>query len=217
MKGQFLKPTLKTKPPMRIQFVNWLMPLGAGALLFGSSVNAAVFWDESINGDLSNDKAIPNQFTLASGVNTLNGTVGAVSGSQDWFTLTVPANFQFQTIIPRVHGSLDTAFIGFQNGNSFVGNENTDATAYRGYTHVSPGTLNTDIMPAMGTAPGAQGFTPPLGPGSYTFLIQQLGGETAYQFEFTAIPEARGQVLIAALCAAYFLKKRWPRKFSKAA
>ena len=34
------------------------------------------------------------------------------------------------------------------------------------------------------SAAGATGFTPPLGVGTYTFLIQQLGASTAYQFDF---------------------------------
>jgi hypothetical protein len=36
-----------------------------------------------------------------------------------------------------------------------------------------------------GTAAGATGFTPPLSGQSYTFLIQQLGGNTSYQFDFS--------------------------------
>jgi hypothetical protein len=204
---------------MRLQFCHGLIRFFAGILMFGSSARAGVFWDESINGDLSNNQSGPNQFTLASGVNTLIGTVGGAAGSQDWFTLTVPANFQFQSIIPRAYSSSDaTAFIGFQDGSSFVGDPNSSASLYRGYGHIGPGSgnaLNVDMMPAMGAAPGAQGFTPPLGPGSYTFLIQQLGSQTSYQFDFTAIPEVRGQAAVAIFCAAFLLRRRW--RLAKAA
>src|SRR5688572_26548578 len=207
---------------MRTQFFICLAPVFTVVLFFGSSVSAAVFWDEGVNGDLSNNQSSPNQFTLENGVNTLIGSVGLSSGSQDWFTLTVPQDFQFNSIIPRAFTSSDQiAFIGFQSGNSFVGNAG-DAASYMGYGHFGPGSfppqpVNSEMMPGMSTAPGAQGFTPPLGPGSYTFLIQQLGSETGYRFDFTAIPEVRGQVLIAVLCAAYFLKRRWPKKFAKSA
>jgi hypothetical protein len=47
-------------------------------------------------------------------------------------------------------------------------------------------------------APGASGFTPPLAAGTYTFLIQQLGASTTYEFDFnaTATPEPASLCLI---------------------
>jgi hypothetical protein len=40
-------------------------------------------------------------------------------------------------------------------------------------------------------AAGASGFSDPLQAGTYTFLIQQLGATTNYQFDFdvTSVPE----------------------------
>src|SRR6185369_13107076 len=73
--------------------------------------------------------------------------------------------------------------------------------SYLGYSHVgtevtvgSPPPINlvgADLLPILGDrtlAVGAQGFTPPLPSGDYTFLIQQMGTGTAYQFDFVISP-----------------------------
>ena len=47
--------------------------------------------------------------------------------------------------------------------------------------------VGADLLPILGDrslAVGAEGFTPPLSSGDYTFLIQQMGTGTAYQFDF---------------------------------
>ena len=47
--------------------------------------------------------------------------------------------------------------------------------------------VGMDLLPLMAdptVAAGALGFTDPLGPGSYTFLIQQLDSSTSYTFDF---------------------------------
>ena len=116
-------------------------------------------------------------------------------------------------------------FTGVQSGTAFVGSPAT-AAPYLGYAHFGTaadnGSLPTanlvgvDILPIMGnttSAPGSQGFTPPLGSGSYIFLIQQLGGTTSYEFDYavTAIPELRSQAIIAILCGGCILKRRFAK------
>src|SRR5687767_3914771 len=54
---------------------------------------AAILWNESIDGDLSNDQSAPSTFTVASGVNSVIGTVGG-SDDRDWLTLAIPAGLQ---------------------------------------------------------------------------------------------------------------------------
>jgi hypothetical protein len=81
--------------------------------------------------------------------------------------------------------------------SSFVGSTVAEAS-YHGYTHFSSGTVGTDRFPDMETAAGAQGFTAPLGPGTYTFLIQQTGtAATSYGFNFNVIPEPGSFALLA--------------------
>ena len=116
--------------------------------------------------------------------------------SQDWITLTVPAGLQLSSLTLASYVSADVqGFTGVQAGTAFVGSVN-DPAAYLGYAHFGTaadnGSLPTanlvgvDILPIMGNpsaAPGSQGFTPPLGSGSYVFLIQQLGCHS-YEFDY---------------------------------
>ena len=59
-----------------------------------------------------------------------------------------------------------------------------------------PSTSNVTV-PVGVPAAGATGFTPPLGPGSYTFLIQQTGALTNYEFDITVVPEPGSLCLMA--------------------
>ncbi|HEV8541773.1 MAG TPA: hypothetical protein VGR78_05225 [Verrucomicrobiae bacterium] len=185
-----------------------------------------MFWNESGNGDLSNSQSAPNPFTLGSGANSVVGTVDGTTDSQDWIALTIPSGFQLSSIILQTYSSADSqGFTGFQSGSSFVGNPETTASAYSGFTHFGTGAQNgalapvnlvgADLLPIMAdpaNAPGAQGFTPPLGAGTYSFLIQQLGGSTSYQFDYgvTPVPEPATEGVIAGIvCAGFFLKRRF--------
>ena len=184
---------------------------------------AAVFWDESLNGDLSNSRSSPSPFTLENGVNSLSGSLDGTTDPQDWITLTVPVGFQLSSLTLVSYTSTDAqGFTGVQSGSVFVGNPQT-ASPYLGYAHFGKGAQNgslptanligVDILPIMGNtsaAPGSQGFTPPLAAGDYAFLIQQTGASTSYQFDYgvTAVPEPSSQAAIAILCAAAYLLKR---------
>jgi uncharacterized repeat protein (TIGR01451 family) len=157
----------------------------------------SVLWDESVNGNLSNNQGTPTPLSAALGTNSVIGTVGGADGTQDWLTLHVPAGMRLDSLVLAVYSSTDAqGFTGVQPGTSFVGSPFT-AGSYLGYAHFGTGATNgtlpptnligADLLPIMGsatTAPGAQGFTPPLAAGDYTFLIQQLGAITTYQFDY---------------------------------
>jgi hypothetical protein len=168
------------------------------ACYIATPVGASILYDESVSGDLSNNQAAPTSRTLAVGTNSIKGVVGGAD-SRDWVAVTVPAGDVLVSLILASYESTDSqGFIGVQAGSSFVGDPFT-ASSYLGYAHFGTGATNgslpptnlvgTDLLPLMGdtsTAPGAAGFTPPLSAGSYTFIIQQLGSTTAYQFDFNA-------------------------------
>jgi hypothetical protein len=199
-----------------------LPALLASAVVF-TTAQGQVLWDESLSGDLSDNQSAPTTFSLASGANAIIGTVGGAN-SQDWITLTVPAGLQLSSLTLAAYVSTDPqGFAGVQSGTAFVGSPST-ASSYLGYAHYGTaadnGSLPTanlvgvDILPIMGNttaAPDSQGFTPPLGSGSYVFLIQQLGSATSYEFDYgvTAIPELRSHAIIAILCGLYVLKRRF--------
>src|SRR3989442_212186 len=185
----------------------------ASAVVF-STAQGQVLWNEASSGDLSNNQSAPSAFTLASGVNKVIGTVGGAD-SQDWITLTMPAGLQLSSVTLAAYASANVqGFTGVQSGTAFVGSPFT-ASSYLGYAHFGTAADNgpfppanlvgVDILPIMGNttaAPGSQGFTPPLGSGSYVFLIQQLDAATSYEFDYgvTAIPEPSSQAIAAILC-----------------
>lgn len=179
-------------------------------LLSVARAEAATLWDESANGDLSNNQSVPNAFTLAIGSNAIIGSLGGTD-HQDWIALTVPAGMQLGAVVLGAYNSTDLqGFTGVQAGTNFVGNPGT-AAPYLGYAHFGTGAVNgalpatnlvgVDILPIMGNttlAIGSQGFTPPLGSGTYTFLIQQTGSAaTSYEFDYNVIPEPASLGLVA--------------------
>jgi hypothetical protein len=191
---------------------------------------AATLYNESVSGDLSNNQAAPTPLTLAVGTNSIIGTVNGSGDSQDWVALTVPAGDKLTSIILASYQSTDLqGFTGFQTGASFVGSAFT-AGSYTGYSHFGTGAQNDglpptnlvgqDLLPLMANptiAAGATGFTPPLGAGTYTFLIQQLGASTAYQFDYNVakVPEPATFVLLgigAAAILAFLRPKRRMRQ-----
>jgi hypothetical protein len=201
----------------------WIVWVGVAMALYLEPIQAVTFWDESINGDLSNNQSAPNAFTLGNGVNSVIGTVGT-GDMQDWIALTIPVGFTLNSVVLSAYTSTDLqAFTGFQIGSSFSGSAST-AGSYAGYAHFGTGAKNgslpamnlvgQDLLPIMadnspgGTSADATGFTQPLGAGNYTFLIQQLGASTTYQFDYnvTPIPEPGALALALLACGLLLLK-----------
>ena len=182
-----------------------LFSVAVGALVAAAPAKATIY-DEAVSGDLSNDKAAPTALTLMPGLNSVSGTVAGFpefggTDPQDWVSFTIPAGFVMTSYVNSKYVSTDDqGFTGFRFGSSFPVDEFT-AGSYAGYAHfgfaatnpdgnpVPASTVGLDLLPLMADpsfAPGATGFTPPLGAGTYTFLIQQ--GDpvtTGYEFDIT--------------------------------
>ncbi len=171
---------------------------------FAPTCRAGFIYTESANGTPSHTQSAPTTLTVGAGDNTLTATVGGGSPTaQDWVTLTVPAGLNLSNIALVSYSSTDSqGFTGVQSNSSFQGSANS-ASSYLGYAHFGTGATNgeipptnlvgADLMPIFANPsldPGAQGLTPPLGPGNYSFLIQQLGATTNYEFDYVTTPAA---------------------------
>jgi len=148
----------------------------------------AANYSESTNGDLSNVHTNPTPFALSVGTNMLTATTG-LDGDLEYVRVDVPAGTRFASLVPQSYTSVSPGiFIGMRFGSSIPTDSCcTSASDLSGYTAFGTafGNVGQDILPEMGTAQLAMGFTPPLPAGSYTFWIEQTTDvETTYQLNF---------------------------------
>ena len=170
------------------------------ALLVGaSSAQAGVMWDESIDGDLSGDYLNPTVLTPTDVNNQV--LFSSVSADREYFTLTIDAGQQLAAIIVDGWTSVDdVSFLAIGAGNVFPTpptSPGPDPTVMMGYLHFGAPDLGLDILQAIGTGPGSQGFSGPLGPGEYTFWAQETGpNAAAANLNFVITPEPSTALLL---------------------
>jgi hypothetical protein len=194
----------------------------AVCVLLAAAPAKAIIFDEAVSGDLSNNPAAPTALTLTPGLNSVIGTVAGFpqfggTDPQDWVSFTIPTGFVMTSYVNAKYISADDqGFTGFQFGSSFLGDPFM-AISYAGYAHfgfaatnpdgnpVPASTVGLNLLPLMADpsfAPGTTGFTPPLGAGTYTFLIQQGDpSTTGYQFDMNlrAVPEPGSSLCLLAM------------------
>jgi hypothetical protein len=164
----------------------------AGALPLG--------WDESINGDLSNDGLAPTFVSMLPGSNIIAGTTGrSVAGGpvdRDYFRIQVPSGYVLSSLTVLAGTAVlgDGSFIGLMAGPTFsVPPTTSDATGLLGWTLFSANDIGEDLLPAMSTPFfGSSGFSTPLPAGNYSFWVQETSvGTSVYRLDLhiTAVPE----------------------------
>ena len=190
---------------MRSAFVAVAIATGVPAL--------AANWNESSNGDLSGNRSAPSQLTLTNGNNLIDATTGG--GDLEYLRLNVPAGARIDSLFLRNYSGNDgIAFIGIQAGPVVTEDPNSgSASNLLGYAHFGTfaGNVGANLLPSMSTAPGAQGFTPPLTGSTYTLWIQQLGAPTTYRLDAVVTPEPAGVLTLGAAAAFACLRRRRTR------
>jgi hypothetical protein len=171
---------------------------------------ADVFHDEAIDGDLSNDRFMPTAYNLSEGTNSLIAT--SMQGDREFVALTIPAGLELSGLIQVSYvGDDGVAFAAVQAGPQMtVDPDSFSAVGLLGWTHF--GTFifpdGSDILPAMGQGFDADGFTPPLPAGTYTFWLQQAGGiPSTYQLDFIVTP-APGAAAVLGLGLLSVMRRR---------
>jgi hypothetical protein len=145
----------------------------------------AANWDEAGQGDLSNNRTTPTPIQLDIGSNLLSASTRG--GDLEYVAITIAQGEWSSLTVSSYTGNDGVAFVGIQSGSTFTespGDPNVQNLL--GYAHFGPGSGNVgmNILPELGTAGGAQGFTPPLPAGTYTLWLQQQGSVTNYQLDF---------------------------------
>jgi hypothetical protein len=141
-------------------------------------------WDESVNGDLSNDRLAPSLLLLQAGSNIVLGGFGAPD--LDYITLVVPAGHVLASIVTGTHDNvgLSNSFLGVQQGSVMtVPPSAANAAGLLGWAHFR-GQSGVDLLPTMATPRfGSTGFTPPLPSAAYTFWINETLPDPGLLFE----------------------------------
>jgi uncharacterized protein (TIGR03382 family) len=183
------------------------------ALCECASAQFSVVWDEVTQGDISDDRLAPNAYTLVPGDNLFFGVIEGDDGmgglDRDYFTITVPAGFQLSQLILTGYLSADfAAFVGFQAGPVFMNPPDmVTPDDLLGWVLINPELIEQDLLPLMGAQ--GQGFTPPLGEGSYAFWVQQTGLFTEWSASFVVeeVPSP-GAVMLGLLGLAGVMRER---------
>jgi hypothetical protein len=155
-----------------------LRALLASALLglASAAAQAAVVWNESVSGDLSNDGQAPTSLgALAPGSNVVLGSAGLNGQNldRDFFSFNVPTGAILRSIMVQPN---TTVFGNF----SFLGIAAAPQISeinLLSFLHYGPGDVGTDILPAL-TASGT------LPSGVYSVWVQDTGGPVVYGFDF---------------------------------
>ena len=158
-------------------------------LIFATSASAQTFF-ESVDGDASNDANNPTPIDLVVGSTLVGGTVtmsAGEGGDIDFFTFTIEEGELLTGLFLQDYSPADPGFHGISAGPTGivpVGPNAGDVTQFLGSQHLGSTTAN--LLDGLGGNPVAgMGFEGPIGPGTYSYIIQQTGGTlTSYTLDF---------------------------------
>jgi hypothetical protein len=179
------------------------------------AARAAIAWDEIGQGDLSNFFNAPTPVPVELGDNFIYANMGesATGIDRDFFTITVPSGHILASItIDFYFGDDPIGFFGIVLGPSFaVEPDKATPDDVDGYVLFGTAGLNvpgTDVLPRMPLIHEPPRFTVPLGPGRYSFWVQQLDGLADYGLNFVIDVPGPGAFGLCAAVAPMMLVRR---------
>jgi hypothetical protein len=174
---------------------------GVLAVLLVASAAHATDYDD-VGSDFSNAFGAPTVLPLTVGSNTVTGRTGTASGSTDldYFRINIPVGFHLTSITLNSTDTPSATFLGLEAGTVFTSPATTAQAQMLGFVHFRNNAtyVGKNLEPLMATAVGVQGFSQPLGPGDYSFWLQENGTPTVnYQLNFvlsrdSAVPALPG-------------------------
>ncbi|MCY2976872.1 MAG: PEP-CTERM sorting domain-containing protein [Planctomycetota bacterium] len=186
---------------------------------------AALIYNESVNGELSGTIGIPTVIgTLDLGINNVIGSTTSSPLDRDFWIITIPTGQRLSTVTLRSYTTTDAAGGGFMA--VYTGTLTTIPTNdVAGQSQLLGGTLvgfaagrsqGDNVLDDLGLStavPNAQKFSGPLPAGTYTFWTQEATGNQTYNYEFnvTAVPEPSTIALVGLLLGGLFVRRRRAR------
>ncbi|MFK7758946.1 MAG: hypothetical protein AB8C13_03245 [Phycisphaerales bacterium] len=194
------------------------MRITTSAIVAGLAVSAmssaalAVDYDEAVSGDLSNDRFAPTFIGFDEGLNTVTMDIidsNASTGDLDYFTFDIGAG-QFIDSISIIDASNP---LGGQDSVAFVGlafdsifdfdSIDFSGDGLEGFVLTSPDLFGVN---SLGELSGTNAST--LGPGSYSFWVQQTNTDlTRVTLGVNVVP-APGSLAILGVAAAGLRRRR---------
>ena len=164
------------------------------ALFTTGTAGAVTAWND-VTSDFSNFRDNTTDVTFVPGKNEIIGQTGkaGTETDRDYFTFVIPSGYVLDALIvlESVVPAGNAAFLGLQSGSEVTVDPTApDPGLLLGYWHFSPADalLDRDILPDIASRPDAQGFTPPLGPGTYSVWIQDTNlGASTYTLQFDVV------------------------------
>lgn len=208
--------------PTISQFKQIALRTLALTLLVGIATNAAsgqVVFDDAVDGNASSIGSSPTTLGLNFGSNIVNGTVTSPSNIRNFYNFTIGAGQQLSAInldainVTDESGdvSLDPGFYALIAGST--GTNPADGFANLGGALYDPSSAGINLLDAIGSGgiSGGTGFET-IGPGDFTFVIQQTGPEVSnFSLDFqvvNAVPEPSSAVLLAGLGVVGMIRRR---------
>ena len=169
--------------------------------------------NELFDGDLADDRLAPDAFALEEGENVLLALQqgDAFGRDIDYFTLNVPAGLEITglTVVGFDAEPGNLAFLGVQPGTTFsVDAGAAQASDLLGGAVFGATDIGLDLLPDIGTLPGATGFTPPLPAGDYTIWLNQTGPPSTATLSVVVPEPAAGGLLAAGVLGLVGLGRR---------
>jgi len=173
--------------------------------LLSGGANAAIIYNEAIDGEISSVSTTPTSLgSLSLGQSDIIGQIG--SGARDYFTFTVGSGLILDSIT-LVSGTGTNHFFGIDDQSTFNdGGGFLIGALFSGAVTESPDFLDTF---SGGGAFGGSGVSESnLPAGDYTILLNEtVAGSFDYQLRLTSVPEP-SSVLILGLGVLGFIGRR---------
>jgi len=179
------------------------------------NLQAGIVWNEANNGDLSSSPASPTEVNFGNGANTIVGSLSVPDNDlRDYLTFTIGPSQLLTGLTLDVFTPAGVSFHAMNAGStSFIPGDDP-ASNFLGLDFVFDGLVGFDLLPELAAgAFGSTGFATPLGPGTYSYLIQEVtpGESRSYEITFHVVPEPS---TIGLLCLAGLFSTLRRRRYS---